>query len=152
MVAQIINFQDRYCGINSQRPRPFTRYPFEIFRDYKIHGHLHQLLRCMITYCSKQSWFQSRLHINCNDNNNNNNITLIDLNDTTLINEYFKLFQWCQTQLIQKNVIKKKVIHFSPLISMQSQQRLANIARNHGAEISDSATSLVTHVCIIYYA
>ena len=142
-VATIINFQERYCGINATS-RPFTRYPFEIFRDYKIHGHLHLLLRIMISYLAKEQWFQTKLHIN-QDNNNQN--LLLDLNDTSLIEEYINLFTYCQTQLIQKQIIRQKVIYFSPLIPMESQQRLAQIARTHGAQISDNNNHLVTHVC-----
>ena len=143
-VASIINFQEKYCGISSQN-RPFTRFPFEIFRDYKIHGHLHRLLRIMISYLANQQWFKTYLHIGSQGNANNH--LLLDLSDTSLLQRYFELFGYCQKQLIQRQIMKKKVIYISPMV--QNGAVLAQIARKHGADVSQNHTNLVTHVCVI---
>eukprot|EP01084_Bolivina_argentea_P258485 435786_1 len=143
LVASIINVQEKHCGINAVRPRPFTRFPYAIFRDYKTHGHLHRLLRIMISYCASQPWYKTKYQIN---SDNINHRLLITLNDQSLLNKYFDMFNYIKKQLKKQQIIKDKIIYFSPLISTQSQQKLAEIARNHGAIISHQANHAVTIV------
>ena len=103
----------------------------------------------MISYLSKQQWFQTKLHIDSQQGSGNNSHLLLDLSDTSLLQRYFELFRYLRQQLTQQQIIRKKVIYFSPLV--QNQGRLAQIARNHGADISDNHTNLVTHVCMTIF-
>ena len=148
MVAHIINFQERHCGILSPKPCPFTRFPFEIFRDYKIHGHLHRLLRFMISYCASQEWYKQRYQFNTE----NRCPTLIDLCDDSLSQQYYHMFQHIEHQLQKQQIIKQKIIYFSPLLPISTQQHLAKIATAHGAIIADQHTANVSHVCHVTHS
>lgn len=144
-MGTIINFQNTHCGRDSSRPAPFTRFPSSIFTDYKVHGHLHRLLRIMISYCAKQKWWSQKYH----QNPENTSTVLVDLGDTSLTSDFFAMFQHIERELKKQSIIKPKVIHFSPSIPIASQQHLSKIARRHGASISEHYTTDVTHVCVV---
>ena len=96
-----------------------------------------------MAYCSKQAWYKQKYLI---DRDNPSGL-FIDLTDSNLINEYIATFRYVQRQLMEQSIIKQKVIYFSPLIHRATQQKLAAIASNHGAQISNQHTTAVTHVC-----
>eukprot|EP00485_Elphidium_margaritaceum_P006291 CAMPEP_0202704290 /NCGR_PEP_ID=MMETSP1385-20130828/16988_1 /ASSEMBLY_ACC=CAM_ASM_000861 /TAXON_ID=933848 /ORGANISM="Elphidium margaritaceum" /LENGTH=303 /DNA_ID=CAMNT_0049362273 /DNA_START=19 /DNA_END=926 /DNA_ORIENTATION=- len=145
LVAHVINFQEKHCGANAPQPRPFMRFPFEIFRDYKEHGHLHRLLRIMISYCVAQSWYKTRYVLN----QDNTVQTLVDLNDASLLADFIVMFQHIESHLRKQGIIKAKVVKFSPLIPVEVQQRLAHIVVEHGGRIAndedDDINTAVTH-------
>merc|ERR1719295_410074 len=144
LVGTIINFQNKYCGLESQRPAPFTRFPSSLFTDYKVHGHLHRLLRIMISYCAKQAWWAQNYRMNPE----NQCTLLVDLSDTSLTTEFFAMFQHIERELKKQSIIKPRVIHFSPSIPISSQQHLSKIARRHGASIAEHPTPDVTHIIL----
>jgi len=113
--GNFINFMERYGGINSMRPCPFTRLPAEIFRDYSVDGPLYFLLETVHRSRSYNSWKN------------------IDLFKKNKFDSWCKMIRHINMELKRKHFIKERRTAISSHIKDDEICNLKRIIEQHGA-------------------
>ncbi|KAI0978520.1 hypothetical protein GJ496_005233 [Pomphorhynchus laevis] len=132
LVVQLLNFQNRHFGVQSNNKINFTRIPVECFLDFRADGALCRLLSILYEYKYMQGWKR------------------IDLSSVTRFEKHLDLFERIVNDLKENNCLVYPTCYLRPEISNKMQDELKRIIKKHNGFIAtaeDDADHVVFPIC-----
>eukprot|EP00742_Colponemidia_sp_Colp-10_P006334 GILJ01006788.1.p1 GENE.GILJ01006788.1~~GILJ01006788.1.p1 ORF type:complete len:1205 (-),score=267.37 GILJ01006788.1:229-3843(-) len=128
LTAQLIQFQNDFCGKDAPKPQIFTRLPARLLRDYSPKGSLYVILN---------SCFQTKARLG---------LRRFDLSNPQKKDVNVELFMSIEKDLQKSGHLKRPSVYISPELADQVP-RLKDIVKRHNGSLASSAAT-ASHVVV----